>query len=468
MNILMIATGIAHVAPVGGLGDYLLELSSALGKSGHDVRVVIPRYGFTDALNSLTIIDDHPATKVEGTTVIMLGDQQQFRGMSSFFDIYGHQSFLCWVEFAKHVYDFVCNSTWTPDVIHCHNAHACLLPVLLRRRPHPRFESRAPRTVLTIHNMIDLGLGPRSMLGPLGLKDDAINQDFLFWDDCNCLKAGLRATDIVTTVSETYAKEVRAAGEGSYGMDGILNNDLKVPLVGIVNGIDYRKWAWEGLRYDGNDDIASLRLRKRAVKDELLPIWRDDDSDPIIAFKSRWVAQSGVQLFANTAEEILEHARIIFNAWGSPDEIGGNELIDLWNDLKALHRKYPTRFLFNEESTAGPDRSAYLYQVADFFLRPAIYEPCGSSQMQCQRYGCIPIVRKTGGLADTVHDASTNADGNGFTFNTLTRMGLMGAIQRAVNTFRNTAAIEKVVANTLQQENDWNTRIDAYERVYRL
>ena len=171
---------------------------------------------------------------------------------------------------------------------------------------------------MTVHNMIDLGMGPRVMLASLGLSQTEVGEYFEFWDEVNCLKAALKTADVVTTVSATYAKEICASDEMSYKLNGVLNYDLKAPLIGIVNGMEDKLWSWNGLSYDGRDNIAELRARKQLATDNLLPLWRGDRTDPIIAFKSRWTDQSGIVLFADAAEEILEDARVICNVWGTP------------------------------------------------------------------------------------------------------------------------------------------------------
>jgi starch synthase len=297
---------------------------------------------------------------------------------------------------------------------------------------------------------------------------DGVDLDcyFEYWGGVNCLKAGLMTSDVVTTVSTTYAQEICSSVEFSYGLEGVLVHDLKQSVFGITNGIDEEKWRWNGLNYDGSDDVEGVLAEKKTVRDTIVPMWGFERNDPIVAVKSRWTEQSGIELLGAVLEEALEYCLIIFNAWATPDDVdGGKEHADVWEKLKMLRHKYPTRFLLNPPGTRGPENDATLYQLSDFFLRPAIYEPCGSAQMQCQRYGCIPIVRETGGLADTVRDMSAG-DGNGITFKAMRAPTLLRAIRRASDLYRNPSEMNRLISNGLRQQNGWRYRIDRYISVY--
>jgi starch synthase len=466
MNILMVAAGYDEIAPVGGLGEYLSGLGNELTKRGHKVRVAIPNYGFLNCVEGRVDFDGTTAILCGEIPAFPIGNHPEFRDLKSYYQIYGNYEFNRWVDFCKSVFDFICNSEWMPDVIHCHNAQTALLPALMQLTPHARYRDQRPRTVLTIHNMIDLGVGPRSMLDSCHIDSVDLNLYFEYWGGVNCLKAGLMTSDVVTTVSSTYAQEICLSEKFSYGLEGVLVHNLKKPIHGVINGIDEEKWRWNGLEYDGDDDVARILTEKKIVREKIVPMWRSERSDPIVAFKSRWTAQSGIELLGDVLEEALEYCLIIFNAWATPEDIEEEkEHNDLWEQLQALRHKYPTRFLLNPPGTKGPENDAILYQLSDFFLRPAIYEPCGSAQMQCQRYGCIPIVRETGGLADTVRDMSAG-DGNGITFKAMTASALLRAIRRASDLYRNPAEMNRLISNGLRQQNGWRYRIDRYISVY--
>jgi starch synthase len=198
---------------------------------------------------------------------------------------------------------------------------------------------------------------------------------------------------------------------------------------------------------------------------ELLPIWSQGDAQPIIAFKARWDRQKGILVLAECMEEILEHCRFIFDTWPEPKD--GSDHFEAWKVLTSLRDRYPLRLALNVPRTTSPEESVALYTVADFLLMPSVYEPCGLAQMECQRFGCIPIVRRTGGLADTVTDLSSRTTGaNGIVFETMTRAGLMIAVRRAVAAHSDSQVMDALLATALVQDNEWRTRVEAYEALY--
>jgi starch synthase len=456
MKILIAAVEVAPIAAAGGVAQYVMGLARALRQRGHDVHVALPDYGF---------ISDADAPLLKGITVHRVGLHPHFANAPNERAIYATRGdFDPWITFSRAVTDLA--RTLAPDVVHCQDAHTCLVPVFIshERQVNPGMFAQTG-TVLTIHNLLEQGRGGRDLFARLSLPASLFLTHFEFYGQTNCMKAGLIMADRVSTVSRTYAHEIPASDEFGFGLAGVLRS-LSHPPAGIVNGIDGDTWKLSGAKYDGADDVDAIIERKRQLLPQLLPMWSRDSGGPVIAFKARWDRQKGILLLAESMEEILEHARFVFDTWPEPRDATADHFA-AWNALRSLRDRYPMRLALNVPGTTSPEESAALYTAADFFIMPSVYEPCGLAQMECQRYGCVPIVRATGGLADTVTDVRANASrANGIVFNTMTAAGLTSAVTRAVAAYSDRQVMRSLAANTLVQANDWSTRVDDYESLY--
>ena len=291
---------------------------------------------------------------------------------------------------------------------------------------------------------------------------------FEYHGSANCFKAGLLSADRVSTVSRTYAEEICQSNEYGFGLEGVLRR-LKHTgrLTGIVNGIDEDRWRMKGVRYDGSDHIEDIIRAKDSLRQQLYPKWKWQETDePVIAFRSRWDNQKGIGILAEGIERILTIAKVIVRVWGTDGAT--TELRNLWQRFNKLAEEKPERFLINPEgiSTIG-DIAAY-YTIADFFLMPSRYEPCGLMQMECQRYGTTPIVRETGGLADTVSEKCIPnfPSPNGFVFQEMKPDSMIEAVERAVETFHNPNKRREMIQNALLQRNGWDSRVSQYEALF--
>jgi len=458
MKILLIAAELAPLAPAGGVAQYVMGLARSLKRKGHEVRVTIPKYGFQNS---------DPKQLLEGIPVDRIAAADFFGTVHDAGGIYRDpNNFSPWIQFSQAVVAALKSSPWIPDVIHCQDAHSSLVPVLIaeeRKRDSSRFGKMA--TVLTIHNLIQQGKIPKALFDAVGLPDELFWSHFEYHGDANCYKAGLIASDRVTTVSNTYAREIVSSQEFGFGLAGVLSS-LRHKPAGIVNGVDGIDWAMPGIRYDGSDEVADVIGLKRKAKNLLLGNWSISDRDPVVTFKARWDRQKGIELVIRSLEPLLESAFCVFDTWGEPKDEQGQDW-DLWQDLSRLEAKYPLRLAVNVPGTTSPAESAELYSLGDFLLMPSVYEPCGLAQMECQRYGCIPIVRGTGGLADTVQDfVIGDNQANGFVFNTMTSSGLLSAVGRAVQTYRDKDSRCRLIRAALAQDNDWDSRVAQYEALY--
>ncbi|MEK6304254.1 MAG: glycogen/starch synthase [Acidobacteriota bacterium] len=456
MKILIATVELAPVASAGGVAQYTMGLARALREAGHDVHVAIPDYRF---------LPDFVPSILEGITVHRVGRHHHFQNVRDARGIYGTGGdFEPWVTFARAVTELV--RTSRPDIVHCQDAHTSLVPVFIaaeRQQNSAAFPQT--RSVITIHNLLEQGKGGRDFFDRLSLPQALFDTHFEFFGQTNCFKAGLLMADRVSTVSRTYANEIPTSDEFGFGLAGVLRA-LPVTPAGIVNGIDAESWKLAGARYDGTDDIEAITQTKRSLLPTLLPIWSQEQEVPVIAFKARWDRQKGILLLAECMEEVLEHARFIFDTWPEPRD-GHADHFDVWKVLTSLRDRYPLRFALNVPRTTSPEESVALYTAADFLIMPSVYEPCGLAQMECQRFGCIPIVRRTGGLADTVTDLTAGVSkANGIVFDTMTRAGLMTAVKRAVTAHSDSRVMKSLLANALGQDNEWNTRMEAYESLY--
>ncbi len=497
-KILLVAAELAEVAPVGGVAEYVLGLAAALRRRGHDVRIALPAYEHLRSRKGPELEEVMPrlmvpvgsggpaATAVhrlelpcpgdESLTlpVLLLGGHEHFASTTSDRGIYGWPNPEPWIAFSRAVVEYVNAGDWHPDVIHCQDAHTSLVPVYVKYLRESCEAGDAPpaaraRTILTIHNLLDRGLGDRALVSYARLPMDRLDAEtFEFYGKASCFKAGLLSADRVNAVSPTYAEEIASSNAYGFGLEGTLLRLREAGrLSGIVNGIDEYRWQMSGLRYDGTDDVDDLVAAKRRERTGLYRQWKWQDLDrPLIAFRGRWDTQKNVMALADGAERVIEVANLLVVTWGFPGATP--ELRRAWHKLSTVAAQAPDCLLVNPPGIDGIENVRTHYAISDFFLMPSRYEPSGLAQMECQRFGTVPIVRKTGGLADTVSDQQTDSfpSPNGFVFRRDDPRAMVEAVERAVRAFEDPTARESFIANTLVQRNSWDTRVPEYEALY--
>jgi starch synthase len=346
---------------------------------------------------------------------------------------------------------------WRPDVIHCHDWHAALVPALQRARPLVP----AVPSVLTLHNIGYQGVFADDVLEDYGLAElrGSIAPDALGGGTVNFLRAGVHAADVLTTVSPTYAAEIRTPAFGM-GLEDVLD-ERGDELVGILNGVDYDVWGpahdpFIGIHYDASDVAPKYRLKGAlALRLGLLP----DQNAPLIGVVSRLVAQKGIDLVTAILPALLRDTRANFALLGNGDPAIAAE-------LRRLATEQPRRVSF----TDGYDEALahQIFAGCDIALVPSRYEPCGLTQMYALRYGTIPVVRATGGLADTIrhYDAAT-AVGNGSVFRDADAPGLLWGIRSALTWFEDPAVWSRLIANAMAADFSWRRQVQHYEDLYR-
>jgi starch synthase len=473
MNVLMVSAELAPFAKTGGLADAVTGLSDALAARGHDVRVLLPKYAHLPPADVDATPLDRPvggrrvlelgAPKRRGArgkrqhgvpTVYLLDLEELTPGPIYHGDDRDAGRFIRLTEAAV---DLPAALDWRPEVLHCHDWHAALVPLAqLAQAP-----AQPVPTILTLHNIGYQGLFGDAVLTLYGF--DAIRPfvapDALVGATVNFLRAGLHAADAVTTVSPTYAREIRTAAFGM-GLEDVLNARPD-DVVGILNGVDYAVWGPEKDPFLDFHYDASNRAPKQAIKaafEQRLGL-SPDPTSPLLGVVSRLAAQKGIDLVAAVLPELLATTRASFVCLGSGDAV-------LATALRALADANPRRVAFVE----GYDEALAhaILAGADIALVPSRYEPCGLTQMYALRYGTIPVVRATGGLADTIqHFDPATGVGNGSVFRDADTGGLLWGIRSALAWFGDPPAWARVIANAMAADFSWRNQTEPYETLYR-
>jgi len=472
MKILFVASEGAPYSKTGGLADVIDGLPRALHDLGHEAVVLLPRYQGnrirSTLVSSMTISLDHelrfPAiTEGQATG----GVRHLFVEDPEFFDrpgLYGDKqgdypdNAERFSEFSRAAIECI-KRVWLPDIVHCHDWQAALVPVLLRTQYARDPVVRSLPVVLTIHNLAYQGVFPPTVLQRIGLPDRLFTINAMeFYGKVNFLKGGLIFADYLSTVSRRYAKEIQTSEYGA-GLDGVIRNRAD-RLVGILNGVDYRMWSPEVDKLiAANYSVHNLTGKAICKKDLLTKLHLPEEnlSRPLIGIVSRFVDQKGFDLLAEIANELMKED-IAIAALGS----GAHEYEELF---RALAKKYPARVGLK----IGYDNQlAHKIEAgADMFLMPSRFEPCGLNQIYSLRYGTVPIVRATGGLDDTVQKfVAETQQGTGFKFESYDGSALLECIRAALAVFRDQAAWRVLQAKGMNKDYSWKASASAYVTLY--
>lgn len=476
MKVLFVAPEIAPWVKTGGLGDVAGALPPALRAQGLDVRVLAPYYpglraAFPDAEevarpHGLSGLLPSPvlrqAQAPDGTPLLLIDFPEYFdRPGNPYLGPDGHDwpdnhlRFGLLARVAAWLGSAASTFAWRPDVVHCNDWQSALAPAYLHYLP-----GATAKSVVTIHNLAFQGLFGRAALYELGLSDAAWHMGGVeYYGYLSLLKAGLQFADAITTVSPTYAREIQTDAEGM-GMAGLLRH-RSAALTGILNGIDTAAWdpaADAALdapfaHYDAKRLVA--RDANKAALQRLLGLAAEADM-PLFGVVSRLTHQKGLDLLAKIAAELLAlPAQLV--VLGS----GEHEFEDAFRSLAQAH---PGRCAV----TIGFDETlAHRIEAGvDVFLMPSRFEPCGLNQMYSLRYGTPPLVRATGGLADTVIDAADTANGNGFVFAEATAAALLATIRRAVAAWHDKPRWRRLQRNGMAADFSWTDPARRYGELY--
>lgn len=479
MKICFVASEVAPYAKTGGLADVSAALPAHLGRQGHDVRVFMPLYSKIDfARYDFTPVEflHHVPLQMGANTfhfsvfVSKLADTETdlyFIGCPQLFDREGvytgeWDEHLRFSLLSRAALECCQRMGWGPDILHCNDWHTALLPLYLKTIYSWDSLFANTRTVLTIHNMAYQGLFPAEVIDNLGLSAHSglLHQQDLERGRINFLKCGVLYADVVSTVSETYAQEIQTEAFGE-GLEDLLRARSRT-VIGIVNGVDYGVWNPATDTYiTQNYTIDTVAEGKAANQEALL---RDlklphNPHVPVIGVVSRLTAQKGFELTFDAMTEALRYLDLRYVVLGSGES-------SLEDHFHWLQRTFPHKMCFYRGYS---EELAHRIEAgADIFLMPSRFEPCGLNQMYSLKYGTVPIVRRTGGLADTVELYDPKAGtGTGFVFDHYDAKGFTWALKAALTTYQDGEAWAAMRQRGMEQDYSWERQGARYEELYR-
>ncbi|MBR4631762.1 MAG: glycogen synthase GlgA [Elusimicrobia bacterium] len=479
MNILMVAAECVPFIKTGGLADVVGTLPKYLKEKGHDVRIIIPKYRLIDGAK-------YNLQALPYKLSVFVGkEQENFRIKTCMLDgnipvyfienlryfnrlgVYGDDSGVGYgdnrerfIFFSKAAIEATKALMFRPDIIHCHDWHTGLIPAYLKTTNLNDGFFWNTSTVYTIHNIAFQGsFDAASTLPMAGFSWEDYKSDKLeFYNTFNYMKAGLAYTDIISTVSPTYAKEIQ--GPAGKGMEVVLQT-RKNDVYGILNGIDYSYWNPKDDKNIAANFSAQNYENKKLCKKYLQEKcgFAQDEKAFMLGCVSRFDMQKGFDLIMDVIGKIA-NLNIQIVVLGSGDRY-------IKDGMLYLQQLYPNKLSvctdYNEPL------SHQIYAGADGFLMPSKFEPCGLSQIIALAYGTVPIVNKTGGLADTISNFSTeNTKGNGFVFDFYKGEKFIDCILRAYDIYKNKFLWNEVVKNAFASQYSWTKSVQEYENMYTI
>lgn len=474
-NILFIASEAVPFIKTGGLADVVGSLPKSVDSEYFDVRVMLPKYSsmankYKDLLKYKThFYMDYDWKRIyvgvqevvyEGVHYYFIDNEEYFSGDKPYSsDVYW--DIKKFIFFCKAALSALTSLDFRPEIIHCHDWQTGLIPVYLKERFQANPYYNNIKTIMTIHNLKFQGKWDVKTVRELsGLSQYFFAPDKLeAYKDANLLKGGLVYADAITTVSDTYAKEIRMPFYGE-GLDGLLNARAR-DLRGIVNGIDYNEYSPETdalihKRYS----VSDFRINKVKNKKELQKAagLEQDPKKMLIGIVSRLTDQKGFDLIAYMMDEMCQDD-VQFIILGTGDEEYENMFRHFaWK----YHGKVSANIYYSEEM------SHKIYAGADAFLMPSLFEPCGLSQLMSLRYGTLPIVRETGGLKDTVNAYNEYENtGNGFSFTNYNAHEMLAAVRYSQKIYYDKKRQwNQMVERAMQADFSWEVSARKYQEMY--
>lgn len=480
MKIAIVASEAGPYIRTGGLGDVLSALPRELARIGHEVKLYLPRYRALktghldlrqqDSTGQVAVGDSLLSYSVTSHRERRLPLETCFVSGEAFSDKDG-----IYVDPETHTdypdndrrFVFFCRSTlaameqlnFRPDVIHVHDWQTALIPAYLRVSTGGYSFFRNSRAVLTIHNLAYQGSFDAARYKNVGLPDElfAPTRPFEFYGKVNFLKAGICYADKITAVSQTYAREIQSKELGC-GLDGVLRSRSS-DLVGIMNGVDYTVWS------PSRDKLIPYTFRpvnlsgKRMNKSELLNLAGMPlrEKTPLVGMVTRLVDQKGIDLVIAAFDRLAaKDLQMVLLGTGEPRH---------HQFFESMQERYPDRF---RAYLTFDDKLAHLIEAAsDIFLMPSRFEPCGLNQLYSLKYGTVPVVRRVGGLADTVVDYNPDTkSGTGFVFDDYTPEAMLDAVDRAVDLFARRREWMKLMKTGMACDFSWRSSAQEYSRLF--
>jgi len=482
LSIVMFAAEASPYAKVGGLADVVGSLPKALERLGAKLTVLIPAYGtdwpeklFIRPCTAVPRLEIPMASSIEHAEVFhaqmdqtdvdvyLIGSRKYFDRKGIYDDPSTREGYPDNMErfvfFMKSGLDLLPKLGVPVDIIHCHDSHTALIPGLIKTnfRDYPFYSNAG--TLFTIHNLAHQGIFSVRSLDFAGIDRRQFHprSPFEYWGQVNFMKAGIELADKINTVSHNYSDEIQKSPEIGFGLEGVLRN-RKEDLSGIVNGIDYDEWNPETDPFIPAHFSSKDLSGKAKCKEHLLKYFGLDRSPirtPLIGIVSRLADQKGFDLIAKAFEEIMAlDLRLVILGTGQ------QKYHDLFKQIASQYSgKMGVQLSFDNELAHKIEAGC------DMFLMPSKFEPCGLNQLYSFRYGTIPIVRKTGGLADTVIPFEREA-GNGFVFSAYSADEMMEAIKQALTVYSDPTLWQSLRNRAMSQDWSWDKSARRYMELY--
>jgi len=477
MKVLLVSSEVHPYSKTGGLADMVGALGKELAREGHEVGIVTPLYsGIREKFPDLAPMDwrlDLPLgwQRVQGeiwtlnpepnVTIFFIRQDGYFARPGLYSGPGGvdyPDNAQRYIFFAKAAANLARYLPWQPDVVHVHDWQAGLVPILLQHERLQQGSGHHLRTCCTIHNLAYHGVFSADNYALTNLPLDYLNPHGIeFYGQMNCLKAGIAYSDVITTVSPRYAREITTPEFGC-GLDALLRK-RQSSLIGILNGVDYDEWKTSQnrhLRYSYSDrNLAGKLKNKLALQEELgLPV---NGEIPLFGSVTRLADQKGLDIeIAAVTEMVSSPMQFVLLGSGSPA---------YEQACRELAARHPSQVAVKIGFDAG--LSHRIEAGCDFYLMPSKFEPCGLNQMYSLRYGTIPIVRATGGLDDSVVDVADNAEqATGIKFEEYSSRALAKAIRKALVLFSEPKLLRHYRRNGIQADFSWERAVKKYVDIY--
>jgi len=471
MKILFVTSEAAPFIKTGGLADVAASLPKALADMGHDIRVILPLYSTISLehrnrfefvkhfhlrmpkMNQYVGIFQY---QEDGVTYYFIDNEHYFArsGVYGYFDDGERFAYFC-----RAVLDAACELPFHPDIIHLNDWHTGPIAPIFKDQYLMRPEFQSTKLIFTIHNLKYQGIFPYDLLGDyLGLSDDYFTYDKLeHFGNVNFMKAGLSFADYITTVSKTYAEELRYAYY-SEGLHSLLLHRSHI-IRGIVNGIDYDYYDPKtDDQIFAKYDFSTIEQKKtnKVELQKLLHLTVDPEV-ALIAMVTRLVPNKGMDLLSFIFDELMEE-KVQFVLLGN----GDYEYEQAFSHFAARYQGRVSSNIFFSNVLAKK-----VYAASDMFLMPSRFEPCGLGQMIAMRYGSVPIVRETGGLKDTVQAYNRfTGEGTGFSFSNYNAHELLFTIKDALYYYRDQKTWREIVRQAMLADHSWAESAKQYDEVY--
>jgi starch synthase len=478
-----LASEVSPFAKTGGLGDVTGSFPKALKTKNQEIRVIMPKYKSINerkyVLREVIRLKDIPVTINDVTRTInvksaFLPDSKvqiyfveipEFFGRSGLYtDSATGKDFPDNAErfayFCKGALETLKILSWRPDIIHCNDWQSALTPYYLNTIYKDDDFLQGIKTIFTIHNFSYQGVFKKSVAPSLDIQPEEVEENGAFENDgnLNLLKGAILYSDQITTVSETYAKEISTKKEFGYGLEKVLQKKSKA-FSGIINGVDYSVWSPSvdkliPFKYS-EEDMEGKKQNKQALLTRVNLKYQDDV--PVIGMISRVVEQKGFNLLLDAMSQLMElNVQLVILGTGDKK---------IEKQIVSLQKKYSNKISLNQ---AFDETLAHMIEAgSDIFLMPSSYEPCGMNQMYSLKYGTIPIVFNIGGLAETIteYDADKKS-GNGFVFDKYNAKDMIRAVKRALKLYKKTESWKELQLSVMQEDFSWDQSAQNYLDLY--